>query len=81
MSFLSDLQSSLSLTLELQLRKEAHPVVLSFVQGQATMNCLSHESFESPEEVGSIGPKVHSMKKERFVEPKFDPSNYRYNFF
>ena len=65
MSFLSDLQSSLSLTLELQLRKEAHPVVLSFVQGQGTLYGKSLGSFET--EFGDIFPNEHSMEKERFA--------------
>ena len=65
MSFLSDLQSSLSLTLELQLRKEEHPVVLSFVQGQGTLYGKSLGSFET--EFGDIFPNEHSMKKERFA--------------
>ena len=49
-----------------QLGKEEHPVVFFAVQGQVTP---------------SVPNESHPMKKERFIEPKIDPSNYRYNFF
>ena len=62
----SALQSSLYLRLALpHFFKEEHPVVFVAVQGQVTP---------------SVENAIHAMKKERFVEPKFDPSNYRYNF-
>ena len=60
------LQSSLYLRLELlHFFKEEHPVVFVAVQGQVTP---------------SVPNDIHAMKKERFVEPKIDPSNYRYIF-
>ena len=55
----SALQSSLYLRLALpHFFKEEHPVVFVAVQGQVTP---------------SVENAIHAMKKERFVEPKFDP--------